>query len=276
MEYKVLEQNHLSFLNQHVSAIYLLSNHGQSMTYHTVANGLIGLGVILSGKAEILLDNDWKEIPTFSIFGMINKPCQIRLSKGYKEIAIGFKPYHFNLFVREKLNDMSLGKITDATEVFNPHLLEALHEKLSVVNAPHLVGTIIEDFFKLNYSAKRENQRVLLATQMIYHDSIDKVDEIATQLSITPTTLRNAFREHIGVSPKELIKITRLYKAIQFQENQTATLTQLSYELGYFDQAHFIKEFKKYMGMAPKDYFKNKQLAFDFYNYGRWLSGNFV
>ncbi|MEL6485347.1 MAG: AraC family transcriptional regulator, partial [Bacteroidota bacterium] len=131
-------------------------------------------------------------------------------------------------------------------------------------------------FFQKQFNRNRSDQRVKVATQWIYDNDIIRVQDIAQKLDISSVTLRNLFDEHVGVTPKELIKITRTHNVLKqcafFNEN----LTELCYEFGYFDQSHFIKEFKSVMGITPKAYFKNEQLAFDFYNYGRWLTDNFT
>jgi AraC-like DNA-binding protein len=74
----------------------------------------------------------------------------------------------------------------------------------------------------------------------------------------------------MGRPPKELISILRMNKILKSRPNPAMSLTDLCYQHGYFDQAHFIHEFKEVLGMTPSQYFNNQSLAFDFYNSGRW------
>ena len=57
---------------------------------------------------------------------------------------------------------------------------------------------------------------------------------------------------------KQLTKIIRLQAALKMmQQKQFATLTALAYESGYYDQAHFIKDFKEFAGTSPKEFYKD-------------------
>lgn len=276
MEFKSLDFSQNSFLSHFADLVYLMKNSREELEYKTITNGVIGLGIILEGDAFIKTDKTWSKIPRFSIFGMSDKSYGIKLSKNYKEISIGFKPYYFNLFVEEHLNEFTKGKIVNAQDVFGKHELFGLFDKIKYENSEHEIINNFSTFFQARFLAKKENQRVLFATKMVYKNEVNKVEEIAERLNVSSTTIRSLFKHHIGVTPKELMKITRTHKALQFQKQHLETLTELGLELGYFDQSHFIKEFKSLVGVSPNQYFKNRKLAFDFYNYGRWLSDNFV
>ncbi len=60
----------------------------------------------------------------------------------------------------------------------------------------------------------------------------------------------------IGLSPKQLAKTIRIQTTLKALLNEEITnLTDLSHENEYFDQAHFIKEFKEFTGLTPKKFF---------------------
>ena len=85
-----------------------------------------------------------------------------------------------------------------------------------------------------------------------------KIEDIAQSANISKRQLERRFNEIIGVSPKKFSTIVRFQQAIQlFEKNDT--LTALAYDSGYFDQAHFIKEFQTFTGLTPEQFF-NKQL----------------
>ena len=80
--------------------------------------------------------------------------------------------------------------------------------------------------------------------------------------------MRNLFDNLVGISPKYYAKITRFNKAAQAMDrNPEAPLTHTALDHGYYDQAHFIKEFKEFSGITPSFYRKNKAGASDFYNF---------
>lgn len=67
--------------------------------------------------------------------------------------------------------------------------------------------------------------------------------------------LERKFLKQVGMSPKQLGKVIRLQTALRMLLNQQSeSLTNIAYESEYYDQAHFIKDFKEFTGISPKDF----------------------
>jgi AraC-like DNA-binding protein len=65
-------------------------------------------------------------------------------------------------------------------------------------------------------------------------------------------TLSRLFQEVIGISPKEYVQIKRINKSLAlFASTKDIKSQDLADQLGYYDSAHFINEFKKYTGKTP-------------------------
>lgn len=85
--------------------------------------------------------------------------------------------------------------------------------------------------------------------------SIARVDELARRCHTSPRTLQRLFHEYVGVSPKWVVRRYRLHTAAErIADRPDLDLGGLALELGYFDQAHFINEFKALVGRTPADY----------------------
>jgi len=70
--------------------------------------------------------------------------------------------------------------------------------------------------------------------------------------------LQRLFQKYVGASPKWVIQRYRLHEAIaQVQAGKTLSWSALALELGYFDQAHFVRDFRQLVGMAPGEYEKS-------------------
>lgn len=73
------------------------------------------------------------------------------------------------------------------------------------------------------------------------------------------------FKEHVGLTPKAYLKILRFQKAIRGIEQQTQVhWGQIAHESGFYDQSHFIHDFKHFSGFTPEEYFakKNQELNY--------------
>lgn len=82
------------------------------------------------------------------------------------------------------------------------------------------------------------------------------VNEFSENNNINRRQLARKFSSAIGLSPKQLAKTIRIQTTLKVLLNEEITsLTDLAYENEYFDQAHFIKEFKEFTGLTPKEFF---------------------
>ncbi|HMF12979.1 MAG TPA: helix-turn-helix domain-containing protein, partial [Gemmataceae bacterium] len=77
----------------------------------------------------------------------------------------------------------------------------------------------------------------------------------ADYCEVSVRQLERGFRHVIGTSPKVFARTVRFQEAQQrLLFDPDADLTSLAYECGYFDQAHFIKDFKAFTGQTPSEY----------------------
>ncbi|HEV8694728.1 MAG TPA: helix-turn-helix domain-containing protein [Lysobacter sp.] len=90
----------------------------------------------------------------------------------------------------------------------------------------------------------------------IVHDrAVTSVEQLVQRWGLEKRRLQRLFSEYVGVSPKWVINRYRLHEAVErLAEGGTVDWVQLALELGYFDQAHFIRDFKKLVGRPPGEY----------------------
>jgi AraC-like DNA-binding protein len=82
-----------------------------------------------------------------------------------------------------------------------------------------------------------------------------RVQELAVHLGYTKRYLDRLFQEHVGVSPKSLASILRFQEVYQgWMQHQSSTFFRYQWPAYYYDQSHFIKEFKRFTGFTPQQY----------------------
>jgi AraC-like DNA-binding protein len=84
---------------------------------------------------------------------------------------------------------------------------------------------------------------------------ITRVAEVVERTGIGERTLQRLFAKYVGVAPKWVIRRYRLVDASErLAAGASLDLAALALELGYFDQAHFTRDFKAIVGRPPGDY----------------------
>lgn len=82
-----------------------------------------------------------------------------------------------------------------------------------------------------------------------------RVKELASLHYLAPRTLQRLFRRYVGVSPKWVLKRLRVHLAVeQLSAARPPSWTELALELGYYDHAHFIRDFRRVVGRSPAEY----------------------
>jgi len=102
-------------------------------------------------------------------------------------------------------------------------------------------------------SATLEAQGIVAA--IMDDRTILKVEDVVRRSGVNKRALQRMFRRYVGVSPKWVIQRYRLHEAAEQLAAGTVTAgPDLALSLGYFDQAHFIRNFKAVVGVPPAGY----------------------
>ena len=87
---------------------------------------------------------------------------------------------------------------------------------------------------------------------------VTKVADLVAHFGGTARRLQRLFQRTVGVSPKWVIQRYRLHEAVErMGEDEVVDWASLALELGYFDQAHFIRDFKAVVGTPPATFAKS-------------------
>lgn len=81
-----------------------------------------------------------------------------------------------------------------------------------------------------------------------------RIKDLVASLPISRDPFEKKFRRIVGTSPKQFASIVRLRNLID-QYSGDHTFTDVAHRAGYYDQAHFIKDFQSFTGKTPKEYF---------------------
>lgn len=141
-----------------------------------------------------------------------------------------------------------------------PSVLERFEEQLSQANNDTRRLAIVEGFLLGQLREASTDALVALAIQRIQQTKgLVRINQLAQQLNSSQNSLEKRFRKLVGTTPKKFASIVRL-ESILSSGAMAKSLTELAYEFDYYDQAHFIHDFKKLTGETPRTLLLNKDI----------------
>lgn len=186
------------------------------------------------------------------LLGKYNCPVLIEYTGKLKEISIVFKPLGINHFFRENYHSMA----PEFSQELATETWRKFGEKLvfDETDMPVLESFLLSQF-KENPALAPFEKSVSILSDL---NDDNSVKQIASQLGYNLKTFQRHFKKHLGNSPIEFRRVFRFRNSIvsKLDNHQLKTLTEITYEGGYYDQSYFIKEFRKLTNHNPKDFFK--------------------
>ncbi len=150
--------------------------------------------------------------------------------------------------------------VVDAELVLKAEILN-IRERLLASKTPEQKFRVLEENFLQSYLKQlRENPFVDFAVSKIINcPNQISIKDISEQTGYSQKHLIQIFKESVGVTPKAFLKVIRFQKAIQQIEHQIAIdWTTIAYDCGFYDQSHFIADFKVFSGFTPAEYLRQK------------------
>jgi AraC-like DNA-binding protein len=129
---------------------------------------------------------------------------------------------------------------------------------LSQATSPN-ESNCVDDFLCSRSFSKPESRITSVIEEIETIPIAFSIKEWIDKSGFSPSHFRKLFYESMGLAPKQFLKIRRINQIVKFLQNQLhhTSLTEVSYQFGYFDQSHFNKDFKDITGFSPKRTFES-------------------
>lgn len=117
---------------------------------------------------------------------------------------------------------------------------------------------ILTDFLENRFSKHPEDRHPAReAVRFVIHSGQHySVRDLCRHFNLSERQFERKFREYSGFTPKKYMRLVRFSDACnQYAVTNQKTLTEVAQSCGYYDQSHFIKEFRAFSGYAPAEYF---------------------
>ena len=195
-------------------------------------------------------------LPKYFLIGQLTKPYVIEPIGVTGSFVVQFKPNGFLPFATIPIKEME--NVAIPLEKLFGENGKILGEQILNAKATSERIKIIEAFLFRELADKKTIDNIVKSTVEIIFNANGQfsVNEFSKNTNINRRQLARKFSSNIGLSPKQLAKTIRIQATLKTLLNKEHTsLTNLAYENEYFDQAHFIREFKEFTGLTPKEFY---------------------
>lgn len=195
-------------------------------------------------------------LPAVTIAGLRRSVRHFCYAGQTANLLILFKEGGVSAFSRTPANEL-FGHTVAADNLFRREQLERLLELLAEAKNDKARINQVEAFLLRQLAAKKQDLLIGNAVQLIrQHNGVIRINELATALHLSQDPFEKRFRTLVGATPKQYASIVRLRGLIHHYPAY-ASLTEASYDAGYFDQSHFIKDFRLFTGKTPTEFFQS-------------------
>ena len=235
-----------------------------SQRQRIIPDGCIEMAFILGDDIKRYISEDEFILqPRAMVLGQTMKPFFIQPTGYVNTFAVSFYPYGFANFIIEPIKNL-VNKETPIDILFGEISAKQLERKMIKATDTTERIEFIEEFLfdKLNDKKTIDNIVKTTIDTLLSTKGSAPINIILKQDLSKRRQLERKFLEQIGISPKQLGKVIRLQTALKILLNEkTENLTNIAYKSEYYDQAHFIKDFKEFTGISPGEFLGNKNMA---------------
>ena len=194
--------------------------------------------------------------------------------------TVAFHPYPGMKFMTVQFNSYGLHAVKNIPAhelqdslislelLFKASELDILKQQLLEADRLEEKFIVLESFIAKKVAVPEVDPRLPFAIASLKYQQPLRIDALSESICLSNRGLQKLFKKYVGMSPVFYKKITRFNQAANLLLRQQDTpLTQIAYMCGYYDQAHFIKDFRQFGGISPSEFLQLQAKGSDFYNY---------
>jgi AraC-like DNA-binding protein len=168
--------------------------------------------------------------------------------------GIKFQPWAFRT-----LFNIDMKSITDDNIQIPDNIMKEIKPLNSILDKKLAFETKVAesekwltDLLQTNKATVKKGESA--AKMMLETNGALGLTEIKDKTNISERALQRYFKEYIGLSPKFYCRIIRFSHIFKLASSENPNWTDIALQAGFYDQAHFIKDFKEFTGEEPSKY----------------------
>lgn len=237
---------------------FAVTEQEKEETYKVIPGTGLVIGFQYKGKLSYLENDAAIQLSNAGITGLQDSFREFKNEAGTGTVLVRFKESGAAPFFKQPLHELFGESISLDNFMLRSELLLLEEQLCEAATAADKVN-VVEQFLITRLEERENDPLVLSALSLIHkHKGDIRIGELAKQLHTSQSPLEKRFRKIVGATPKKFASIVRMKNAIAGYQPRN-TLTSLGFEAGFYDQAHFIREFKTFTGETPESYFSAEE-----------------
>ncbi len=228
-----------------------------------IPDGCIEMAFILGDDIKrFTSDTEFVVQPRAMVLGQITRPFFIQPSGYVNTFAIRFYPYGFANFIATPIKELSNTE-TPIQLLFGKNRAKELEQNIIHAKNTQDRIVIVENFLLDLLKRKTTVNKIVKTTvDILLSANGNKTIKTIVENNLSKRRqLEREFSKQIGISPKQLGKVIRYQAALKrILNNESEKLTDIAYDGSYYDQAHFIKDFKEFTGTTPTAFLDDENM----------------
>jgi AraC-like DNA-binding protein len=225
-----------------------------------VPNGCIELIIHLTDANCQLTarGEEWQTSPDFTLVGLYTQPYEVQFATEVQVFGIRFFPDGIRHIFGVPPVEF-IATYEDSIDVLGAELsafCARIREEQAAAAQVQLSDSFLEKQLAIHHQLHDYTHQ---AMQLIRQESLGSdYQQLTAQVPISDRQLQRRFKTQYGITVSEYMRLSRMNAVQNYMLNAEQNLTELTYELQFSDQSHFIREFKHYVGMAPGKFRKHR------------------
>jgi AraC-like DNA-binding protein len=181
----------------------------------------------------------------------MSRPMDVQMRKGAGVVAICFHPGMAYKFIQIPMHALS-DTTTALADIWDCMAAEIEDKMAGSSNNEERISLVQKYLFKELGNGKDDFQIVHCLRQVRLSEGLIPVGRLVSETGLSQRHLSRKFQEYVGLSPKEYLRVSRFIHSLDHLKRYPVfSLTEVAYKSGYYDQAHFIRDYKDYTGYTP-------------------------
>lgn len=241
-------------LSQHISYIgYWKHDGGVPHRSTALPRGAVTIVIDLSGRDQVdfaVVGAAPQQVPSAIVTGAGTTSYVTRIDPGQTAMTVHFRPAGARPFLGIPLSDLQ-DRCVGVDDIWGAQG-RALREQLTENTSAAGRMAHLERFLLDRMDIRDDGMYGLLAH--LDNDPSITVAEVGALTGLSPKRLTALFGSEVGLRPKAYLRVRRLQAALRHLSEGTRSGADIAAELGYVDQAHFVRDFRGFTSITPSQY----------------------